>query len=177
MPTIWTVGHSNRDWESFYPLLEAAEIELLADVRRFPGSRRHPHSGAAALREALAEHGVAYRHFEALGGRRRRGDDPSPNGAWRVESFNAYADYMARPEFQRALAELMELAQSRRTAIMCSEALQWRCHRRLIADALLARGWQVLDIFAPTQIKSHPLTPFARVRDGQVTYPAETLFD
>lgn len=176
MPTIWTVGHSNRDWESFWQLLEAAKIELLADVRRFPGSRRHPHFGAAALRAALAERGVEYRHFEALGGRRRRGDDPSPNQAWRVESFNAYADYMARGAFQQALADLMQAARSRRTAMMCSESLPWRCHRRLIADALIARGWQVLDIFAPTQIKPHPLTPFARVRDGQVTYPAETLF-
>jgi len=174
---IWTVGHSNRTSDELIELLRVEAIELLADVRRFPGSRLHPQFNRDALRSALAEQRIAYRHFESLGGRRRRKKGPSPNRAWRVESFNAYADHMASSEFQQGLVQLEQHAEQKRTAIMCSEALPWRCHRRLIADALIARGWEVFDIFSPTQTKPHHLTEFARVENGSVTYPEATLFD
>lgn len=174
--TIWTVGHSTRPLVDFLKLLVAGEIQLLADVRRFPGSRRHPHFGQAPLAAALAEAGIGYRHFESLGGRRRERLDDSPNTAWRVESFNAYADYMQSEDFLRGLDELMAEAQQKRTAIMCSEALPQKCHRRLISDALVARGWQVRHLLSPTRIEDHALTPFARVNGVQVIYPAATLF-
>lgn len=174
---IWTVGHSNRTSDDLITLLRSESIVVLADVRRFPGSRLHPQFNRETLRHALAEQGIEYRHFESLGGRRSRTKDSSPNRAWRVKAFNAYADHMASREFQQGLAELEQLAEQQRTAIMCSEALPWRCHRRLIADALIARGWEVFDIFSPTQTKPHPLTEFARVEQGQVTYPEATLFD
>jgi uncharacterized protein (DUF488 family) len=175
-PVIWTAGHSTRPLADFLKLLAAGEIEILADVRRFPGSRRHPHFGQAPLAEALAEAGIAYHHFESLGGRRSEQLDDSPNTAWRVESFNAYADYMQSDEFQRGLDELMAEAQRKRAAIMCSEALPQKCHRRLISDALVARGWEVRHLLSPTRIEDHALTPFARVEGVQVTYPAATLF-
>jgi uncharacterized protein (DUF488 family) len=174
--TIWTIGHSNREIGAFLELLAAAGIEAVADVRRFPGSRLHPQFGSAALARELSAAGIAYQHFPALGGRRGKPAPDSPNTAWQVEAFGAYADYMAQPEFAAGLAALIELAESQRTAMMCSEAVPWRCHRRLIADALIVRGWAVLDIMGPNQIKPHPLTPFARVRGWQLTYPAETLF-
>lgn len=176
MRTIWTVGHSNRDVESFLQLLSDQSIALLADVRRFPASRKHPHFNGDALHDALGAAGIAYRHFPALGGRRSERRPDSPNTAWRVESFNAYADHMQTNEFTSALTTLIELAGRQRTAIMCAEALPWRCHRRLIADALTARDWTVLDIIGSGQVRPHRLTPFAEVRDGQVIYPGETLF-
>jgi uncharacterized protein (DUF488 family) len=173
---IWTLGHSNRDLETFLGLLAASAIERVADVRRFPGSRRHPHFNREALRESLASAGVAYRHFEELGGRRGRWSPDSPNNAWRVEAFNAFADHMATPEFEADLDALGADAETARTAIMCSEALPWQCHRRLIADALVVRGWSVRDIIGPGKVEPHALTPFARVADGRLTYPAEPLF-
>ena len=175
--TIWTVGHSNRDFDSFVELLKSQQIERLADVRRFPGSRRHPQFNSEALQAALAEQQIAYCHFESLGGRRRSSDSSSPNRAWRVASFNAYADHLATDEFARGLNDLMDQAAAQRTAIMCSEALPWRCHRRIIADALIVREWQVLDIFSPGQTKPHALTEFAHVDGVRVTYPEPTLFD
>ncbi len=175
--TIWTVGHSNRSLEDFLALLRSQAIALVADVRRFPGSRLHPQFNRERFAAALAEAQIDYQHFAGLGGRRSRSKGPSPNQAWRVTSFNAYADHMQSDEFQQALAALMEQAARRPTAMLCSEALPWRCHRRLIADALLARNWQVLDILSPTQTKPRTLTEFARIEGGQVIYPAPTLFD
>jgi uncharacterized protein (DUF488 family) len=175
-PTLWTVGHSNIALDAFIGLLTPYQIQALADVRRFPGSRRWPHFNADALAEGLAQHGIEYRHFQKLGGRRSKRAPNSPNGAWRVEAFNAYADYLQSPEFHASFAELMGLAEEKRTAIMCSEALPWRCHRRIIADQFIADGWKVLDIIGK-KTQEHALPEFARVNDGVLTYPGESLFD
>jgi len=175
-PVIWTVGHSIRPIEALLEILAAGGIKLLSDVRRFPGSRRHPQFGEQALAASLAEAGIAYRHLVDLGGRRSERLPDSPNTGWRVEQFNAYADYMQSAEFLTALDELMAAARQTPTAIMCSEALPQKCHRRLIADALVARGWIVRHLLSPQRIEDHTLTPFARLGGTAVTYPAETLF-
>ncbi|HEV7280461.1 MAG TPA: DUF488 domain-containing protein [Pirellulaceae bacterium] len=168
---IWTIGHSNRTIEVFLELLASQSIEAVADVRRFPGSRKWPHFGQEPLKHSLAEAGLEYRHFLALGGRRGKREPDSPNRGWRVDAFNAYADYMATATFREALVSLEELARSKRTAMMCSEALPWQCHRRLIADALIVRGWRVRDIMSPTQTKDRDLTDFAEVEGTTITYP------
>ncbi|MEO6811625.1 MAG: DUF488 domain-containing protein [Isosphaeraceae bacterium] len=173
--TIWTIGHSNRDFETFLRMLAAASIALVADVRRFNGSKRHPQFGRDQFEPGLALAGIGYRHFEGLGGRRGRSREGSPNQGWRVDSFNAFADHMESTEFQTDLSTLIALAGSSRVALMCSEAVPWRCHRRLIADALTVRGWRVLDLIGPGPPKPHALTPFARVAEGGITYPAEAL--
>jgi uncharacterized protein (DUF488 family) len=176
MPTLWTAGHSTRTIEQFLALLAAGDVKLLADVRRFPGSRRYPHFNAEPLAESLREAGIDYRHFADLGGRRRERLPESPNRAWRVESFNAYADHMQSPEFLAALDELMAEARETPTVIVCSEALPHRCHRRLISDALVVRGWRVRHLLSPKRIDDHQLTPFARVAGTVITYPESTLF-
>ena len=169
---IWTVGHSTRSLAEFLDLLAASNLTLVADVRRFPASRRHPHFNGPALRAALANAGFAYRHFPALGGRRSARTPGSPNTAWRVEAFNAFADHLATPEGRAGLDELEAVARAQRAAILCAEAVPWRCHRRVIADALAARRWAVWDILGPSDVRRHVLTEFARVQDGDtVTYP------
>jgi uncharacterized protein (DUF488 family) len=173
---IWTVGHSNRDWESFLGLLAGSGIALVADVRRFPGSRRHPHFNREALEAELPRAGIAYRHFGSLGGRRGRRAPGSPNTGWRVEAFNAFADYMDTPEFLEGLGALTACASTARAAVMCSEAVPWRCHRRLIADALIVRGWTVWDIMSAKKVDRHALTEFARVSVDRLTYPADPPF-
>jgi uncharacterized protein (DUF488 family) len=175
-PIIWTVGHSTRKIEEFLTLLAAGEIELLADVRRFPASRRHPQFGQEPLTASLAEAGIAYEHFPGLGGRRSQRLEDSPNQAWRVQAFNAYADHLQSDEFRADFNRLLALAAAQRTAIMCAEALPHQCHRRIIADALIARGWTVKHLLSPQRIEDHKLTDFARVEGEQVTYPQETLF-
>lgn len=175
--TIWTLGHSNHPIETFLSLLEESSIRLVADVRRFPGSRRHPQYQREALERHLGESGIAYRHFAGLGGRRSARAPDSPNGGWRVEAFKAYADYMGTETFQTSLAALEQLAAESPTAILCAEALPWRCHRRLIADALIVRGWTVRDIMAAGKVQPHHLTEFARVVDGRLTYPEAPLFE
>lgn len=174
-PAIYTIGHSTRTIEEFLALLVEHEVRLLVDVRRFPGSRRHPQFGRDALAASLAEAGIAYRHEEALGGR-RAGDPsagPSPNTAWRHAAFRAYADYTATSTFQTALRRLMHDGAERRTVIMCAEAVPWRCHRRLITDALLARGVPVLDVIGAGEARTAALSEHAVVReDGTVMYPA-----
>lgn len=172
MSTVWTIGHSTHSIEELVRLLSSQAIACLADVRRFPGSRKHPQFGQENLRQSLADAGIDYVHFPALGGRRRGRLPDSPNGAWRVEAFNTYADYMLSAEFQTALDALTELAASRRTAIMCAEALPSRCHRRLISDVLTTRGWQVLHIMSSRRVEEHRLPEFARAEGGMVTYPA-----
>jgi uncharacterized protein (DUF488 family) len=170
--TLWTVGHSTRSLEELVELLRGQAIELLGDVRTVPKSRRHPHFATDALAASLPEQGIAYRHLAGLGGWRKRLPD-SPNGGWRNRSFQGYADYMLTADFERALAELRELADAQRTAIMCSEAPWWRCHRRLIADRLTADGWAVCHIVGPGRVSAHELADFAVVReDGKVIYPA-----
>ena len=174
---VWTIGHSNRGLDDFLTVLRSHGIGLLADVRRFPGSRRLPHFGAGALEAPLGAAGIGYRHFPGLGGRRRHRLENSPNNGWRVESFRAYADYMQSQEFAESLAELESQAATRRTAIMCSEAVPWRCHRRLVADALLVRGWSPLDIFGEGRAEPHRLTDFARVSGVTLTYPGSPSAD
>ena len=164
--TVWTVGHSNHPIEKFLALLAGHSIELVADVRRFPASRTHPQFNAQPLAESLAAAGIGYRHFPGLGGRRKERLDDSPNTAWRVEAFNAYADHTQSAEFRPAWDELVALARERRVALMCAEALPWRCHRRILADAFVALGWTVLDIMPAGQTRPHELPPFARVLAG-----------
>lgn len=171
--TLWTIGHSTRPWEAFVALLQEARIEVLVDVRRFAGSRRNPQFSSATMESALRDVGIDYLPMPELGGR-RKADVDSPNGAWRVAAFRGYADYMATSEFVSARERLMQLAQSRRTAVMCAEAVWWRCHRRLIADDFIARGWQVLHLITPGRSEPHPLNPAARMVDGVLRYPAET---
>jgi len=172
--TLYTIGHSTRSIEQFVALLREHGIELLVDVRRFPGSRRHPQFGSAALAASLAEAGIAYAHAEALGGRRdSEAGAASPNTAWRNAAFRAYADYMATPAFRAALDRLIAESSERVTAIMCAEAVPWRCHRRLITDALLARGVSVADITGPGAATPARLSEHALVRpDGSIIYPA-----
>jgi uncharacterized protein (DUF488 family) len=171
-PTLFTVGHSSRSWEEFVTLITSHGIGAIADVRRFPGSRRLPQFNDANLAKALPAVGVEYLPFPALGGRRKPSAD-SLNTGWRNDSFRAYADYMQTEEFTATLHELIAAASRRTTAIMCAEAVPWRCHRSLIADAMLVRGWQVLDVMTPTSAKPHKLTPFARVNGTHITYPPE----
>ena len=143
----------------------------VADVRRFPRSRRHPHFNTEALAETLGE---GYRWFEDLGGRRRPHPDTA-NAGWEVEAFRGYADWMATPSFAEALARLADLAAERPTAVMCAEAPWWRCHRRLVSDALLVRGWRVGHIGPDGRLTEHELTPFAEVDGDRLTYPAPQL--
>ena len=168
--TVWTVGHSTHPLERFLELLRGERIEIVADVRHYPGSRRHPQFGKEALRRALAEAGLRYEHMEALGGRRTVRPD-SPNTAWRHPAFRGYADYMQTADFEANLASLIELARGDRVAIMCAEALPWRCHRSLIADALVVHGVSTCEIASPTRLQPHKVTPFAYVQGTEITYP------
>ncbi|HEV3163934.1 MAG TPA: DUF488 domain-containing protein [Isosphaeraceae bacterium] len=174
--TIWTIGHSTRSLADFVALLQDEKVMSVADVRRFPASRRHSHFSKEELAEGLRRGGIRYLHLGDLGGRRSGLLAGSPNTGWRVEAFNAYADYMATPAFEASLAELTVEAEHQQTAIMCAEALPWRCHRRLIADALIVRGWSVIDIIGAGKVEPHQLTEFARVDGTRLTYPAEPLF-
>ena len=169
--SIWTLGHSNLPIEGFLERLECYEIAAIADVRRFPGSRRQPQYSKDVFPSSLKAHGITYRWYEALGGRRR----PSPNSsntAWRNSSFRGYADYMETDEFQRAIEQLMQFAREQRTALMCAEVLWWRCHRALVSDVLRVRGVQVIHIQDLGKTVEHPFTSPARVVEGQLTYSA-----
>jgi uncharacterized protein (DUF488 family) len=170
MTTVWTAGHSNRPVEELIEALKSADIELLVDVRRYPASRRNPQFNAETLAATLALNKVAYRHAEPLGGRRTPLPD-SPNGALRDAGFRGFADYIATPEGSEALETLIDVAQEQRVAVMCAESVPWRCHRSLIADALVARGIEVVHLVGGKQ-REHTLTPSARVEDGRVTYQA-----
>ena len=178
---FFTIGHSNRSSADFIDLLRESRIEVVADVRTFRMSRHNPQFNEAALAQSLAEAQIGYVPFPALGGRRGR-DHSVPddvNGLWENQSFHNYADYALSEDFRAGLAGLIALGRERRTAIMCSEAVWWRCHRRLIADWLLARGETVLNIMAPGSVTEATLTPGAVVGpDRTVTYPTKspTLF-
>jgi len=176
MHTVLTIGHSNHTLEAFVELLLAHHVTRVVDVRTVPRSRHNPQFNADALPQSLAAHGIAHTALRELGGLRKPRPD-SPNQAWRNESFRGYADYMRTPEFESALGGLQELAIRDRVAIMCAEAVPWRCHRSLIADALLARGVTVAHITSLAPARPHVLTSFARVEGARVTYPAAGLFD
>ena len=168
--TVWTIGHSTRTREEFLALLEAYAIQALADVRRFPGSRRCPWFAGEALALDLAAVGIEYRWLPQLGGRRRVRTG-SPNGGWRNASFQGYADHLDSDEFAEGMAQLLELAARRRTAIMCAEAVWWRCHRRLIADDFVARGWTVIHLMAPGRQEQHALNADAVMLNDVLRYP------
>jgi uncharacterized protein (DUF488 family) len=172
-PTVWTIGHSTRAAEDFIHVLKAHDIEMLVDVRSFPSSKRFPHFNSARLAESLSGEKINYRHVPALGGRRKP-SAVSRNTAWRNPSFRAYADYMDTREFKQGIEELQELAGEKRTAIMCAEALWWRCHRSLIADYLKALGATVLHISDEKTAAEHPFTSAARIVRGELSY--EGLF-
>jgi uncharacterized protein (DUF488 family) len=171
---IWTIGHSTRLLTDFLGLLAAFRIQTLADVRSFPGSRRYPQYGRQALEECLSSHRIAYRWIPALGGRRRPRAQ-STNLAWRNAGFRGYADHMETAEFDAGLGDLIELGHESRTAVMCAEAQWWRCHRSLLADALLARGVEVEHIVDAGRSMPHTWTAPARLVNGCLTYaPAPT---
>jgi uncharacterized protein (DUF488 family) len=179
-PIIYTIGHSTRSLDKFVGLLEAHCVRQLGDIRTVPRSRRHPHFAIDALSVSLPRAGIAYRHFPGLGGLRKPRAD-SPNTAWRHSGFRGYADYMATPAFEKAIEQLLEFASAsasggfeggaHRTAIMCAEAVWWRCHRQLVADALVARGVEVRHISTDRTPPPHELTDFARVDGLKVSYP------
>lgn len=167
--TLWTIGHSTRPVDLFLALLAGSRIEVVADVRRFAGSRKNPQYNPEALRDSLHTAGLGYEEFPELGGRRKPRPD-SPNSAWRSEAFRGYADYMETPEFAAGLERLSGLARSRRAAILCSEAVWWRCHRSMIADAAKAAGARVLHIMGEGRVTEHPYTAPARAAGGTVSY-------
>ena len=167
--TLWTIGHSTRSVDEFLSLLRAHGIGAVADVRRYPGSRRHPQFGQQNLMAELRAAGIVYAHFPALGGRRKPQAN-SPNTAWRHASFRGYADYMATTEFHAGVSALLELALDARVAVMCAEAVWWRCHRGLIADFLKANGHEVLHINGPAAAEPHPFTSAARMEGESLTY-------
>ena len=170
---IWTIGHSTRPIEDFIAALMANRVRLVADVRLLPGSKRYPQFNKAALSEALGEANIGYEHFPELGGRRKPRPD-SRNTAWRNEAFRGYADYMETNEFELGITRLLKLAQqSGPTAIMCAEAVWWRCHRALISDFLKARGVDVIHIIDTKKTEAHPFTSAARIVEGALNYESD----
>jgi uncharacterized protein (DUF488 family) len=171
MNTLYTIGHSNRTIEEFLEMLRAFDIQEVVDVRTVPKSRHNPQFGQDMLILALQDAHIGYTHLSKLGGLRHTTKD-SINTGWHNDSFRRFADYMATDEFQVGLHELETIAQDKKTAIMCAEAVPWRCHRSLIADSLTTQGWQVLDIQSKKTAKPHKPTPFLKVQDGKLCYPA-----
>jgi uncharacterized protein (DUF488 family) len=169
---IFTIGHSTRAIEEFLHMLRVNSVGLVVDVRTVPRSRHNPQFNSDRLSGCLAEHSVLYRHMPDLGGLRRPGND-SLNTGWKNASFRGFADYMQTPDFGKALDSLICLAGSGRTALMCAEAVPWRCHRSLIADALTVRNVRVVHILSVTRLQDHTLTPFARVEGDRILYPPE----
>jgi uncharacterized protein (DUF488 family) len=172
---IWTIGHSTRTIDDFVSLLKQNEIKLLVDVRAWPGSKRYPQFSKDALPESLNAHGIRYEHFPELGGKRKSKPD-SRNTAWRNASFRGYADYMETEQFQKGIRRLLDVAaEASPAAIMCAEAVWWRCHRSLIADYLKARGVEVLHILGTNKVEPHPYTSAARIVNGELSYAADSL--
>ncbi len=170
-PTIYTTGHSTRPFAEFLAVVQSFEVRLVADVRSIPRSRRNPQFDGDTLAAALRDYGVDYQHMGGLGGRRST-SAASPNLGWRNLSFRGYADHMQTPAFAEALEELIAPAAEARAAVMCAEAVPWRCHRYLIADALVVRGFRVEHLMAPGESRLHVLNVLARVDGGVITYPA-----
>jgi uncharacterized protein (DUF488 family) len=169
-PSIFTVGHSTRPIDEFIKLLKAHGIKEIVDVRSIPMSRYNPQFNSNMLKESLRQEHIRYKHLKKLGGLRHAKKN-SINLGWRNVSFRGFADYMETLEFSKGLDMLMKIASTRETAIMCAEAVPWRCHRSLIADALTKKGWLVKDIIGMGSAKKHRLTPFLKIRKGQLTYP------
>ena len=176
-PELYSIGHWNYSLERLLGLLAQHRIEVLVDIRRFPASRKFPHLNQQSLAAALPDAGMEYHWLEALGGRRRseKGGPASLNVGLRNESFRNYADYMLTDEFRQGVKKLLEIAVRKRTAIMCAEAVFWRCHRRLVSDFLLANGVTVQHIMPSGELHAHTLTSGAKVEDGEVTYPGADL--
>jgi uncharacterized protein (DUF488 family) len=170
--TVLTIGHSTHPLEEFVAILKAHDVAQLVDVRTVPKSRRVPQYNTESLAKELPARGIDYAHLKSLGGL-RHAKRSSINRGWRNASFRGYADYMSTDEFQQGIERLLTLARAKRSAIMCAEAVPWRCHRSLIGDALLVRGVQVEDIMSATKTHEHELTSFAKVHGREITYPAE----
>ena len=174
MGSVWTVGHSNKAIDEFLSILKAHGIERVIDVRRFPASRKWPHFNAENLEGSLREAGIGYAPLPEMGGRRKARPD-SPHSAWRVEAFRGYADFMDTPEFAAGLARAMALAVELPSALLCAEALPWKCHRSLVADALVARGWEVRDALSAGEARLHRLPAFARTEGTRVVYDSGSI--
>jgi uncharacterized protein (DUF488 family) len=172
-PAVLTIGHSNHSLNDFLALLAQHGVEALVDIRRFPGSRKHPHFGRDSLAAALPKAGVEYYWLEALGGRRHQQREESPNLGLENKGFRNYADYMLTDEFREGVGKLLEVARQKRTAIMCAEGLFWQCHRRLVSDFLVANGVTVQHIMPTGELRPHQLTKGAVIESGQVTYPGD----
>lgn len=172
-PQLFTIGHSTRTWQELVRLLKQHQINILVDIRRFPGSRRYPHFNKSEMQGALGEHQIDYIHLEALGGKREPIKD-GKNKGWRNKSFRGYADHMASSEFKKGIEQLLALLQDSRVAIMCAEAVPWRCHRTLVSDYLVCIfDLQVYHIISDNKMQRHSVTQFARVADGErlLVYP------
>lgn len=175
-PVIYTIGHSVRPLDEFIDMLKSFNIEVLADVRRFAGSKRYPWFSKENLEKALPENTIEYIHFETLGGRRKVQPN-SVNSRWKNESFRGYADYMQTEEFTKAIEKLETIARTKTTAFMCSEAVWWSCHRSMISDYLKVKGWDVEHIMNIRKTEEHPYTAPARISNGKVFYSDASLFD
>ena len=173
MNTLWTLGHSTHPIEAFVALLKAHGIQQLIDIRTLPGSTRHPQFNQDNLKDSLAAAKIGYRHMKGLGGLRKPKAD-SINTGWKNSGFRGYADYMQTEEFERQLEQLIEWSEEMPTAVMCAEALPWKCHRSLLSDALGVRKVQVRHIMSATQAPPHRRTPFAKISKGKLSYPGPT---
>lgn len=174
--TIYTIGHSTHSMDDFINMLKSFDIKALADIRRFPGSRKYPQFNKENLETALGNNGISYTHLEGLGGRRKV-QTGSRNDRWRNDSFRGYADYMETADFENAVANLEAIAVKQPTVYMCSEAVWWRCHRSMVSDYLKAKGWTVLHIMVAGKADEHPYTSPARVVGKHVYYSDENLFN
>ena len=174
---IYTIGHSTRTQDEFIAMLLSFKIELLADIRSYPGSKRYPHFNKENLQKVLPGHKIIYQHFPELGGRRKTSKD-SKNSAWKNDAFRGYADYMETQDFKRGIVKLEDIASHYTTAYMCSEAVWWRCHRSMVSDYLKWKGWKVLHIMAENKSQEHPYTAPAKIVDENLSYDKDqqTLF-
>ena len=166
---IWTIGHSTHTLDEFVAMLTSFTIDVVADIRSFPGSRRYPHFNKENLEVSLPQNGFEYIHLKELGGRRKVRPD-SINTGWQHPAFRGYADYMETPEFTKAIKSLTDIAKKKRVAYMCSEAVWWRCHRRLVSDYLKLNGWLVMHIMGEGKAQEHPFTSPAKIVDGALVY-------
>ena len=178
MPTsfdAFTMGFSNRSWEQTVEILQAYGVQRLVDIRTLPGSRRTPQFNQENLQARLPEAGIEYVHLKTLGGLRKPIKDSAINAGWRNDGFRAYADYMQSPAFEEALQLLVQLITEQRSVYVCTEAVFWKCHRQLVSDALLIRGFRIGHILSENKVSEHTLTPFAKVDGVQISYPGLTL--